>query len=175
MNSKGPFAGRPVHPLLVAFPIALFVATIGLELAHIGTRDAFYFRAAMIANITGVFAALLAVIPGAVELFSLPNRSRERLVANKHALLMMLTTVLFTVSAVVLYRSWSGRELVNGEYLLDATIPLAFDMIGFVTMAAAGALGYALVHTHHVGEKPAIVRFQAPTRPPALDNLYVQH
>src|SRR5215217_4229015 len=101
MNHKAPIVGRPLHPVLVAFPITLFVATIALELAHIGTQDAFYYRAAMIANITGVLAALLAVIPGAVDLFSLPNRSRARITGDRHALLMMLTTLLFAISAVV--------------------------------------------------------------------------
>lgn len=53
--------------MLVGFPIALFAATIGLELAYIGTQDVFYFRAAMVANIAGVIAALAAVIHVGIE------------------------------------------------------------------------------------------------------------
>ena len=51
MYSKARIAGHAIHPMLVGFPLALFTATIGLELAYIGTQDIFYFRAAMVANI----------------------------------------------------------------------------------------------------------------------------
>jgi len=64
MTRKAPSAGRPIHPMLVGFPIVLFVATIGLELAHIATQSAFYFRAAMIA--LGVFGLVAMTCAGAL-------------------------------------------------------------------------------------------------------------
>jgi uncharacterized membrane protein len=171
MYSKARIAGHAIHPMLVGFPIALFTATIGLELAYIGTQDIFYFRAAMVANIAGVIAALAAVIPGAIDMFALPRESRARGVAKQHALFNLLTVGLFAVSALLLYRNWGGRVMVDGVYALDATIPLALGTVGFVSMVIAGMLGWTLVQTHHVGIKPAAVRANIPSREPELDQL----
>ncbi len=171
MYSKARIAGHAIHPMLVGFPIALFTATIGLELAYIGTHDIFYYRAAMVANIAGIVAALAAVIPGVIDYVALPNQSRARGVAKQHALFNVLTIALFATSAALLYRGWSGREMVDGVYTLNATIPLAVGTVGFVSMVSAGMLGYALVQTHHVGIKPARVRPSVPSREPELDEV----
>jgi uncharacterized membrane protein len=171
MYSKARIAGHAIHPMLVGFPIALLTATIGLELAYIDAHDIFYFRAAMVANIAGLIGAVVAVIPGAIDLFALPAKSRARGVAKQHALFNVLTVALFAVSAVLLYRDWSGRTMVEGAYDLDATIPLAVSTIGFVSMIIAGMLGWTLVQTHHVGIKPAQVRANVPSREPELDEV----
>ncbi|MDB4963220.1 MAG: hypothetical protein JWP01_3219 [Myxococcales bacterium] len=156
MKSKARIAGHSIHPMLVGFPIALFTATLGLELAHIGTQDAFYYRAAMIANVGGVVMALLAVIPGAIDLFGLPKESAARATGEKHAVLNLLTTALFAVSGGMLYRGWSGYT-VDGAYL-DAHLPLAFGVVGFVAMATAALLGYAMVQHHQVGVQAGAAR-----------------
>lgn len=137
MTSKANLGGLPIHPMLVGFPIVLFAATIVLELAHIGTLDASYYRAAMVANIAGVLMALLAAIPGAIDLFSLSTGSAARATGIRHALLNVLTVALFTISGVMLFRGWTASAL-------DAHLPLAFGMIGIVSMTYAMALGHAL-------------------------------
>ena len=155
--------------MLVGFPIALFVATVGLELAYVGSHDVFYFRAAMVANIAGVLGALLAIIPGAIDYLALPAASRTKHLAKEHALLNILTVGLFAASALMLYRSYDGRVMIEGTYDLDATIPLAIGFIGLVALASAAMLGFALVQTHHVGIKPALVRASIPSREPELE------
>ena len=169
MYSKARIAGHSIHPMLVGFPIALFTATIVLELAHIGTQDAFYYRAAMVANIAGVVMGLVAAIPGAIDRAALPRQSRAKDLATQHALFNILTIALFSVSAVMLYLGWTNKMMVDGEWALDARIPLAFDMIGFVSLVSAGMLGWTLVQTHHVGIKPAHVRAHRPSREPELE------
>jgi uncharacterized membrane protein len=169
MYSKAKIAGHPIHPMLVGFPIALFTATIALELAFIGTQDAFYYRGAMIANIAGVVMGLLAAIPGAIDRWALPKQSRARGLATQHALFNIITIALYSVSAVMLYVGWTNRVMVGGAYNLDARIPLAIDMIGFVSLVSAGMLGWSLVQTHHIGIKPAHIRADRPSREPELD------
>lgn len=169
MYSKARIAGHSIHPMLVGFPIALFTATIGLELAHIGTQDAFYYRAAMVANIAGVLMGLLAAVPGAIDRWALPKKSRAKDLATQHALFNILTIALYGVSATMLYLGWTTKVMVDGEWALDARIPLAFDMIGFVSMVSAGMLGWTLVQTHHVGIKPANIRAHKPSREPELE------
>lgn len=169
MLAKARIAGNAVHPMLVGFPIALFAATIGLLLAFVGTHDAFYYRAAMIADIAGVCAALAATIPGAIDTVALPKGSRSRSVAVQHGLYAALSMALFALSGALLFHGWTNRTMVEGVYALDATIPLAIGVIGMVALVGSAMMGYALVNTHHIGIKPALVRAERPSREPELD------
>ncbi len=168
MYSKARVAGHPIHPMIVSFPIAFYTATVAMLLAYIGTLEAFWYRVAMVANIAGIVTALVAVVPGAIDLFALPKDSRARATGLRHAGFNLLATGLFAVTALLLYRGWSHRVMIDGEYVFDATIPLAMSVIAWVSMVVAGSLGWTLVQTHHVGIKPANVKGHRPSREPEL-------
>jgi uncharacterized membrane protein len=171
MYSKARIAGHPIHPILVAFPIAFYTATVATLLAYVGTLEAFWYRVAMIANMAGIVTALIAVVPGAIDLFSLPAGSRARATGLKHAGFNLAATALFGVTALVIYRGWTHRMMVDGGYQFDATIPLAMSVVAWVSMVIAGSLGWTLVQTYHVGIKPAFVRPDRPSREPELEAL----
>ncbi len=170
MYSKARLAGHPIHPMIVGFPIAFYTATVATLLAYVGTHEAFWFRVAMVANIAGIVTALIAVIPGTIDLFALPRGSRARAAGLKHAGFNLVSTGLYAVTALLLYRSWTNRMMVDGEYLFEATIPLAMGVVAWVSMIIAGSLGWTLVQTHHVGIKPALIRADRPSREPELDD-----
>jgi uncharacterized membrane protein len=153
MRSKASIWGHPIHPALVAFPIGMYVGTVGALLGYLATRDVFYYRAAMIANLAGVVAALAAAVPGLVDLLALPRGSAARATAVKHGSLAVLATGLFAVSAAVLWRNWHA-ELA----LLSVTVPLAIAVAGLLVLVIVGMLGWSLVQTHHVGVKPTFIR-----------------
>ena len=171
MYSKARIAGHPIHPMVVAFPIAFYTATVATLLAYVGTMEAFWYRVAMISNVAGVVTALIAVIPGSIDLFSLPAGSRARSTGLKHAGFNLIATALFMVTALVVYRGWTERVMVDGAYRFDATIPLAMSVVAWVSMVIAGSLGWTLVQTYHVGVKPALIRADRPSREPELDAL----
>ncbi len=173
MYSKARIAGHPIHPMIVSFPIAFYTATVAMLLAYIGTLEAFWYRVAMVANVAGIVTALLAVIPGAIDLYALPKDSRARATGIRHAGFNLLATGLFAVTAVLLYRGWTNRVMVDGEYVFDATIPLAMSVVAWVSMVVAGSLGWTLVQTHHVGIKPANIKAHRPSREPEL--VTVEH
>jgi uncharacterized membrane protein len=153
MHSKAQIGGHPIHPMLVALPIGMFVGTVGALLAHLATGDTFYYRAAMIANIAGVAGALLAAIPGAIDLFHLPRGSQARATGVKHASVALLTVGLFSISAAILYRNWHDQPA-----LLSVTVPLAISIAGLLALLIVGMLGWTLVQTYHVGVKPSFIR-----------------
>jgi uncharacterized membrane protein len=158
--------------MVVGFPVALFTATVVALLAYIGTRDTFYYRVAMVASASGVTMALLAAIPGAVDLFALPKGSRARATGLKHASFAILTVGIYAVAAAILYRNWITRSMTDGAFALDATIPLAIGVVGMVTLVIVGVLGWTLVQTHHVGIKPALIRAETPSREPELEDNF---
>jgi uncharacterized membrane protein len=167
MYRKARVAGHAIHPMLVAFPLAFYTTTVVTLLVYIGTREAFWYRFAMVASLAGIATAVIAAIPGAIDLRSLPRGSRARKAGLQHAGFNLLATGLFAVTALVLYETWIDRAMVNGEYIFDATVPLALAVVAWVATVIAGSLGWTLVQTHHAGIKPALVR---PDRPsPELD------
>jgi len=173
MYSKARIAGHPIHPMLIALPIGLYVATVGALLGYVGTEDPFYFRMALVTNVAGVLAAVVAAIPGAIDLFSLPRYSQARMTGIKHASFALLATGLFAVSGAVSWRQWDSGSL-------DATGPLAIGVVGLLALVVAGALGWSMVQTHRVGVRPtftksrsipeAIDEFEEIATPPPVSN-----
>lgn len=167
MYSRARVAGHPIHPMLVALPIGLHVTTVAAMLAFTGTKDPFFYRAAMYAAFGGVLSAVVALVPGAIDLFALPPRSRVRRTAVKHASVALLSTGLFAVAGALLYRGW--RPTAE----LEVAMPLAVAVAGLVALVVVGALGWSLVQTHHVGVRPIVVHdhSNAPPRVEEYDDF----
>jgi uncharacterized membrane protein len=142
--------------MLIAFPVALYVATVVTLIVHAVGGDPFWYRAALWANTGGVVMAAVAAVPGLIDLLSLPRHSRARATGIRHAAFNVLALTLFTISAVMLWRSAGGtQDIASGRYHLDVTAPLALSILGVLSTLAAGWLGWTLVQTHHVGVKPS--------------------
>jgi uncharacterized membrane protein len=135
MSSKARIAGHAAHPMVAVIPIALFTITVAVLLAYVGTRDASYYRAALVANVAGVVAALPA-LPAPPS----PSPSRSREIVDRHALGPLLVTAVFTGSGALLYRGWTGRAMVDGRWELDAAIPLAIGVLGLVLLVSVAML-----------------------------------
>ncbi len=155
MYTKARIAGHPIHPMLVAFPVALYTLTVVSLLVYVGTHDYFWYRAATYANIGGVVMAAVAAVPGLIDFLSIPNRTRARETGLKHAGFNSLALVLFAISAIILGHNWFDRVMRDGRYALDTAAPLVLSLVGLVSTVAAGWLGWRMVQTHHVGVKPA--------------------
>jgi uncharacterized membrane protein len=151
--------------MLVAFPIALYTATFVALLAYVGTDDLFWYRAALAANVGGLIMAACAIIPGAIDLFTLPRHSAARATGLKHAGFNLVSTVLFLVNAIVMWHEWNTRVQLEGRYYVEAAAPLALSIIGLLALVVAGALGWTLVQTHHVG-----IADVADARPPLSED-----
>jgi uncharacterized membrane protein len=142
--------------MLIAFPVAMYVATVVTLFVHVGTDDAFWYRVAMWTNFAGIVTAAVAAIPGLIDLLGLPRGSRARATGIRHAAFNVLALTLFTISAVMLYRNAGGtQDVASGAYTFDVTAPLALSILGVLSTLAAGWLGWTLVQTHHVGIKPS--------------------
>jgi uncharacterized membrane protein len=162
MYTKARIAGHPIHPALVAFPVALYTATLVALIVFGGTHDGFWYRAAMWCNLAGIVMAGVAAIPGAIDLFTLPRRTRAFANGLKHAAFNVLALVLFIVSEVLLWRGYHSATTTGTVHLAYAA-PLVLSIIGVASTVVAGALGWALVQTHHVGIRPTQYGVTRPT------------
>jgi uncharacterized membrane protein len=149
MYCKARIAGHPIHPMLVSVPIGLCVAAFAALVAWAVTGDAFYGRAARIADTGGVITALVAAVPGAIDLATLERGGKARATGATHALLGLVMLLAYGGAGVALWRDGDDGGVA---------LPLALASVGMAALVGAAAHGFALVQTHKIGVRPTHLR-----------------
>lgn len=127
--------------MLVTFPIALIVATLGADIFWWLLADPFFARVGLWTSGWGFFMGVLSAVAGTVELLAGPGIRRHP-ASWGHAVAAM--TLLAVIGA-----NW-GWRLLHGE---DAILPwgLLLSAGGLVLVGIAGWQGGRLVFEHGVG------------------------
>jgi uncharacterized membrane protein len=144
MYSKVKIFGHPIHPMLVAYPVAFYTATLICYIVYNSNNDPFWFKVAVTANIAGVVMAALAAVPGFIDWLNIPADSRAKKTGLFHLICNVLALVCYGLTAVMERKNWDETSPALG-----LAIPLT--AIGFLLTLAAGFLGWTLVQKHHVG------------------------
>lgn len=146
MYSKVKVFGHPIHPMVVAYPIALYTATlVAFIIAAARGGDVFWFRVAVVANIAGVIMAAVAALPGFVDwAVGIPTDSPAKGHGLRHMLLNVTALVLFIIDAIVHASQWSSTARDTGWGILLA-------LIGVVCTVGAGFFGWTMIQDDHVG------------------------
>ena len=145
MYSKAKIGGHPLHPMLVAFPIAFYTATLVSYIAYWTTANPFWFHVAVVANIAGVGTAFVAAVPGFIDwAFGVPTGSPAKTTGMFHMLLQVGALIIFAIDAVLQWHKWGAAAPTVGASVLLALLGTTLTMIG-------GALGWKMIGTHHVG------------------------
>jgi uncharacterized membrane protein len=144
MASPASIGGHPIHPMIVPFPIGLWVFSLIADVIYLWRgnpvwRDyiAFY------ALLGGIIGAAAAAVPGLVDWLSLKN-PRVVKIANWHARLNVIALLVFAASFYL--RTHSGAAFVSGSY----TIPVALSVLGVILISISGYLGGEMVFKHGV-------------------------
>ncbi len=146
MLSKARIGSHPLHPTLIAIPITSYLATLGSLVGLVATRDPFWFRVALWANAIGVVSALVAAIPGAIDLLTVvPGRTVARKTGVTHAIANVTALVLFAINLYLMADARGDREPLN------TTAALALTGGGVLVTLIAGWFGWEMVQRHHVG------------------------
>jgi len=141
MRTPASLAKHPIHPMLVVFPIGLWIFSLVCDL--IGTSIAttgIWFTVALYTMIGGLIGALAAAVPGLIDLLFYQGGAPP---VKKLALTHMTTNL----TAVVLYavNIWlrmSGQSM---------KVPIVLSIIGVCMIAVSGWLGGQMVHVYGVG------------------------
>jgi uncharacterized membrane protein len=145
MESKVKILGHPLHPMLIAFPVAFYVATFAAYVVYQNNADPFWFRLGVVANIAGVTMAVVAAIPGLIDwATAIPHESNAKQTGLIHMVLNTLSLLLFAAAAVINYNKWY-------ESLPNLGSTLLLSGLGVVVTTAAGFYGWTLVQRYHVG------------------------
>src|SRR5918993_4403609 len=141
MRSKIHLKGHPLHPIMVALPIAFFIGTLVFDaLGYFRMNDYFYITAYYL-EIAGIVTAVLAAVPGIVDYAAVvpPNSSAKKR-ATKHGILNVLLLLIFCFA-------WFYRR--NEGF--DPVIVLITETVGVILLSISGWLGGTLVHRNQIG------------------------
>ncbi len=145
MYSRLKIFGHPIHPMLVAYPIALYTSTLVAYLIYIVGHDTFWFKVAVVANIAGIVMAAVTALPGFLDwAIGVPNASPAKAHGLTHMLLNVAALLLFVVNAI----------LHTGQFLSAApegAWGFVLALIGVGCTVAAGFFGWTMVQTDHIG------------------------
>lgn len=154
MRTPASIARHPIHPMLVPIPIGLWLFSFFCDLVHrFGGTSPNWEIVAWYTMIGGIVGALIAALPGLVDLLSLPAHVKRTGVM--HMALNLTIVALFVINA------WMRRDGVS-----DAAILLS--LVAIALLGVSGWLGGKMVYEHAVAvdtTAPATgVRYQGPER-----------
>ena len=156
MYSKVRIAGHPVHPMLVAFPVAFYTATLIAFAGYAASSDVFWWRIGLVLNAAGVLTAVIAAIPGFIDWATgIPRTARRRPPAGRTCCSTSARSrcspstcssspTSGSTSCATRERPASSRRPTPGSRS-------SLSALGVLLTGAAGFFGWKLVQTHHVG------------------------
>ena len=148
MASPASIGRHPIHPMLVALPIGLWIFSLIADLIYLWRgnpvwRDwiAFY------TLLGGILGAAAAAVPGFIDWLSIKDPEVTKL-ANWHARLNVIALLIFTGSFYL--RTTNGLRWLGGSY----SIPLLLSAVGIIFISISGWLGGEMVYVHGVAVEP---------------------
>ena len=143
METRATVAEHPIHPMLIPFPIALWIFSLASDLIFLfGFGGPVWKDVALYTMIGGIIGGLAAAIPGYVDYRTLTDPVVVR-VAQLHMVINVGLVLLFSVNA--------GLRLLNGP---QALLPVFMSMLGVAALGVSGWLGGELVYVQGVAVQP---------------------
>jgi uncharacterized membrane protein len=143
MSTPASVARHPIHPMLVAIPIGLWVFSVAADVIfHLEWGRAVWKDLAFYVIGGGIVGALLAAVPGFIDYLSITD-TRTRKVGFFHMVANLTAVGIFAVS---FWLRWIGTV---------GFLPAGVSLAGLVVLGVAGWLGGELVFVHNMGVKPS--------------------
>ncbi len=133
-------AGHPIHAMLVHFPIAFVISTLGVDIFYWFTGDVFWLEVGLWSAGAAFVFGVLAAIVGTAELLAVPG-IRVRVASWNHAIAAMVMLAIVGANA--------GLRIFWPETVLPSGLMLSF--LGSMAAAFAGWHGGKLIFDHGVG------------------------
>lgn len=136
MESKAKFAGHPIHPMLVVFPLGLLATAVVFDVIFLISETSRWALVSYYMIGAGVVGGLVAALFGWLDWIAIPGGTRAKRIGLWHGLLNVTVLGLFALSwflrggnpglpptgavvaalagaAITVVAAWLGGELVN--------------------------------------------------------------
>ena len=143
MIATASIAKHPLHPMLIPLPIGMWIFSLVCDVVALATDAVLWSGMAYYAMAGGLIGALLAALPGLVDLVTM-NSSFVRRLGIWHGGINVLIVAMFAIN--LLWRR-------GGES--GAAGPVILSIVAVLLLAVSGWLGGELVYVHGVAVEPA--------------------
>ncbi|MBK5198484.1 MAG: DUF2231 domain-containing protein [Methyloceanibacter sp.] len=142
MRTPASIAKHPIHPMLVVFPLGLWIFSLICDLIGLSVAaPAVWHTVAFYTMVGGLIGALAAAVPGLIDfLYYKGGASPVYKIALTHMTINLTVVVLYAVN---IWLRTSGQESMKVSVILS--------VIGVGMIAVSGWLGGQMVHVYGVG------------------------
>lgn len=141
MKSKASIKSHPLHPILIAFPIAFYFGTLLFDSLAVFFNDINYGITGKYTNIVAIIGAVTAAIPGFIDYLSvIPPHSSAKKRGATHGLLNVSVLVIFCLALYLKYTC-----------IVNPYVILLLELAGVILTSVAGWLGGTLVYRNQIG------------------------
>lgn len=155
MRTPASIAGHPIHPMLVSIPIGLWLFSLVCDIVFVGGGGGpSWATVALYTAAGGIVGALLAAVPGFIDMLSLPDGPRRT--ALVHMSLNLTVVALYVINV------WT--RMASPE---SARFPLLLSLAGVTLLAVSGWLGGKMVYRHGVAVDTEAATAREAPRPDA--------
>lgn len=142
MRTPASIGKHPIHPMLVVFPIGLWIFSLFCDLIGLTVAaPEVWHTVALFTMVGGLIGALLAAVPGLIDLiYYQGGKPPVKKIALAHMTINLSAVVLYAVN--VWLRAGSPADL---------STPIILSAIGVGLIAVSGWLGGQMVHVYGVG------------------------
>lgn len=139
MRTPASIAGHPIHPMLVPIAIGLWIFSLVADLIHAsGNANPAWTTLAYYCMGGGIVGALLAAVPGLIDLVSLPEGPRRTAIAHM--------VINLTVVALYAVNFWMRSESPQSPGKL-----MWLSIVAILLLVVSGWLGGKMVYELGVG------------------------
>jgi uncharacterized membrane protein len=141
LRSTASIARRPIHPMLVPFPIACFVGVLITDIVYWRTAEIMWSNFSAWLLVAGIVMGVLAALAGLTDFLS--NRAiRAQSPARTHMIGNLVALGLSIINAFVHSRDAWTSVVPTG---------LSLSALVVVILLFTGWMGWSMVYRHRVG------------------------
>jgi uncharacterized membrane protein len=153
MKSRAGIAGHPIHPMLVPFPIALWIFSLASDFIYLfGFGGPVWKDIALYTILAGVVGGLAAAVPGYLDYRGITEPLTAK-IAERHMIINVSLVLLFSINVLL--------RLSTGPH---AIAPIVLSVVGVGGLVISGWLGGELVYVKGVGVQDQQLSSKAPSK-----------
>ena len=144
MTTPARILDHPIHPMLIPFPIGLWVFSLVADLTYRFGGDPVWLTMAYWTMVGGTVGAFVAAVPGLIDFLSLRDPQAVR-TATIHMVLNLTIVALFLVNLVLRTRGYPPTG-----------VPFVLSVIAVALLLVSGWFGWELIYRQGVAISPEI-------------------
>jgi uncharacterized membrane protein len=146
MRTPASISKHPIHPMLIVFPIGLWVFSLACDLIRLaGAPGDAWITVAYYSMVGGFIGALCAAVPGLIDLIYYKGGAAPvKKIALTHMTINLVVVALYAINI------WlrASEPSVKGASM---STPVLLSIIGVALLCVSGWLGGQMVHVYGVG------------------------